>query len=80
MFKLLLGIIILLITTGCNTVTGSIEGTALGVVKYVKTTYHYSTCIFTKTQCGDLDLDQIIFDLIALQFGACFLYTQQVVE
>ena len=34
-----------------------VEGTALGVAKDVKTTYHYSTCIFTKTQCGDLDLD-----------------------
>ena len=43
--------------TGCNTVTGTIEGGALGVVKDVKTTYHYSTCIFTNTQCGDLDLD-----------------------
>ena len=48
---------ILFALTGCNTVTGSIEGIALGVVKDVKTTYHYSTCIFTKTQCGDLDLD-----------------------
>ncbi len=43
--------------TGCNTVTGTIEGGALGVVKDIKTTHHYSTCIFTKTQCGDLDLD-----------------------
>ncbi len=43
--------------SSCNTVTGSIEGTALGVVKDVKTTYHYSTCIFTKVTCGDLDLD-----------------------
>ena len=49
------GLFILL--TGCNTVTGTIEGGALGVVKDAKTTYHYSTCIFTKTQCGDLDLD-----------------------
>jgi hypothetical protein len=56
-FKRLLVIFIILPLTGCNTVTGSIEGTALGVVKDVKTTYHYSTCIFTKTQCGDLDLD-----------------------
>ena len=56
-FKNLLIIFILFALTGCNTVTGSIEGTALGVVKDVKTTYHYSTCIFTKTQCGDLDLD-----------------------
>ena len=48
---------IMLITSSCNTVTGSIEGTALGVAKDVKTTYHYSTCVFTKVQCGDLDLD-----------------------
>ena len=27
------------------------------VVKDAKTTYHYSTCVFTKTTCGDLDLD-----------------------
>ena len=50
-------ILIFLIFTGCNTVTGTVEGTALGVVKDVKTTYHYSTCIFTKTTCGDLDID-----------------------
>ena len=50
-------IFIFLIFSGCNTITGTIEGTALGVVKDVKTTYHYSTCVFTKTQCGDLDLD-----------------------
>ena len=56
-FRRLLIISILIALTGCNTVTGSIEGTALGVVKDVKSTYHYSTCIFTKTQCGDLDLD-----------------------
>ena len=55
--RFLLTLFILFITTGCNTVTGSIEGTALGVAKDVKTTYHYSTCIFTKIQCGDLDLD-----------------------
>jgi predicted small secreted protein len=53
-----LSIIFVLFTlTGCNTVTGSIEGTAMGVAKDVKTTYHYSTCVFTKVQCGDLDLD-----------------------
>ena len=45
------------LTSGRNTVTGSIEGTALGVVKDVKTTYHYTTCVFTEVQCGDLDLD-----------------------
>ncbi len=47
----------LLFFTSCNTVTGTIEGTALGVVKDAKTTYHYTTCVFTKTTCGDLDLD-----------------------
>ena len=52
----LLTIILLFILTGCNTVTGSIEGTALGVAKDVKTTYHYTTCVFTKVQCGNLDL------------------------
>ncbi len=41
----------------CNTVTGTIEGTAIGVVKDIKTTYHYTTCVFTKVQCGDLDLN-----------------------
>jgi len=56
-FKRLIVVFILFALTGCNTVTASIEGTALGVVKDVKTTYHYSTCVFTKIQCGDLDLD-----------------------
>ncbi len=41
----------------CNTVTGTVEGTARGVVKDVKTIHHYSTCVFTKKQCGDLDLE-----------------------
>jgi hypothetical protein len=36
-FKRLLVIFIIIPLTGCNTVTGSIEGTALGVVKDVKT-------------------------------------------
>tara|TARA_B100002019_G_scaffold37715_1_gene31524 strand:+ start:909 stop:1079 length:171 start_codon:yes stop_codon:yes gene_type:complete len=55
--KKILSIFFLLLLTNCNTVTGTIEGTALGVVKDVKTTYHYSTCIFTNVECGDLDLD-----------------------
>ena len=55
--KPLLIIILLFVLTGCNTVTGSIEGTALGVAKDAKSTYHYTTCVFTKVQCGDLDLD-----------------------
>ena len=53
----LLFISLFLFLSGCNTVTGTIEGTALGVVKDAKTTYHYGTCVFTKTTCGDLDLD-----------------------
>ncbi len=57
MFKKYILIFLLTVLTACNTVTGSIEGTALGVVKDVKSTYHYSTCIFTKVTCGDLDLD-----------------------
>ena len=47
----------LLFLTNCNTVTGTVEGTAIGVIKDIKTTHHYTTCVFTKTQCGDLDLD-----------------------
>jgi len=50
-------IIVLLVLSNCNTVTGTVEGTVRGVYKDIKTTHHYSTCIFTKTQCGDLDLD-----------------------
>ena len=57
MFKSYLLVFCFLFLSGCNTVTGTIEGTALGVVKDVKTTYHYSTCVFTNTTCGDLDLD-----------------------
>ena len=64
-----------LFISACNTVTGTVEGTALGVVKDVKTTYHYSTCIFTKVTCGDLDLDWSIFDLTASLFCACYLYS-----
>ena len=55
--KLTFFFILLVALQSCNTVTGSIEGTAIGVAKDVKTTYHYTTCIFTKIQCGDLDLD-----------------------
>ena len=57
MIKKNLIVFIFFLFSACNTVTGSIEGTALGVVKDIKTTYHYSTCVFTKVQCGDLDLD-----------------------
>ena len=48
---------------GPNTVTGTIEGTTLEVVKDVKNTYHYSTCVFTKDTCGDLDLDWEYFEI-----------------
>ena len=47
----------LLFLSNCNTVTGTVEGTARGIYKDIKTTHHYATCVFTKTQCGDLDLD-----------------------
>ena len=47
----------LITLSNCNTVTGTVEGTIRGVAKDIKTTHHYSTCIFTKTQCGNLDLD-----------------------
>jgi predicted small secreted protein len=53
-FLILLTFILL---SNCNTVTGTIEGTVIGVAKDVKTTYHYTTCVFTHVQCGDLDLD-----------------------
>ena len=50
-------LLILFLISGCNTVTGTVEGTARGIYKDAKTFHHYSTCIFTRTQCGDLDLD-----------------------
>ena len=56
-FFLILIISVFLSVSGCNTVTGTIEGGALGVIKDIKTTHHYTTCVFTDTQCGDLDLD-----------------------
>ncbi len=56
-FFLIVIINIFLSVSGCNTVTGTIEGGALGVIKDIKTTLHYTTCVFTDTQCGDLDLD-----------------------
>jgi len=40
-----------------NTVTGTVEGTPRGIYRDIKSTHHYTACIFTKTQCGDLDLD-----------------------
>ena len=50
-------LLIFILLSNCNTVTGTIEGTAIGIAKDVKTTYHYTTCVFTDVQCGDLDLD-----------------------
>ncbi len=55
--KIIILIFVTLLINNCNTVTGTVEGTVRGVYKDFKTTHHYSTCIFTKTQCGDLDLD-----------------------
>tara|TARA_Y100000996_G_C22143388_1_gene487222 strand:- start:29 stop:184 length:156 start_codon:yes stop_codon:yes gene_type:complete len=48
--------VLLNLLSACNTVTGTVEGTALGVIKDVKTITHYSTCVFTDTECGDLNL------------------------
>ena len=53
--------------------TGTVEGTVRGIAKDVKTTHHYTTCIFTKTQCGNLNLDWSIFDLTQELFYACYL-------
>ena len=50
MFKKYIFIFFFLLTASCNTVTGTIEGTALGVVKDVKSTYHlmgFETDFFT---------------------------------
>ena len=55
--KLYLVSFTLLLLSSCNTVTGTVEGTARGIYKDVKTVHHYSTCLFTRGQCGDLDLD-----------------------
>ena len=45
-----------ILLNACNTVTGTVEGVAGGIVRDVKTIHHYSTCMFTDTKCGDLDL------------------------
>ena len=47
---------LLSLLNACNTVTGTVEGVGGGIVRDVKTIHHYSTCIFTDVQCGDLDL------------------------
>ena len=54
--KILVSITKVFFISGCNTITNTVEGVSRGVYKDVKTTYHYSTCIFTDVQCGDLDL------------------------
>jgi predicted small secreted protein len=57
MLNKILILLTFVLLSNCNTVTGTIEGTAIGIAKDVKTTYHYTTCVFTDVQCGDLDLD-----------------------
>ena len=57
MLNRILILLTFVLLSNCNTVTGTIEGTAIGIAKDVKTTYHYTTCVFTDVQCGDLDLD-----------------------
>ena len=54
--KKVLLIFCFLALTNCNTVSGTLEGSVRGVKRDVQTTAHYTTCIFTKVQCGDLDL------------------------
>ena len=48
--------VILILLNACNTVTGTVEGTSRGIINDVKTFHHYGTCIFSDTQCGDLNL------------------------
>ncbi len=48
--------VLLIFLNGCNTLTGTVEGTTHGIIKDVKTIHHYSTCIFTNTECGDINL------------------------
>tara|TARA_Y100000748_G_C15347330_1_gene430439 strand:- start:326 stop:508 length:183 start_codon:yes stop_codon:yes gene_type:complete len=55
--KIFFYFILSILLQSCNTVTGTVEGSARGVIKDAKTLHHYSTCVFTKTQCGDLDLE-----------------------
>ena len=55
--KVIFLLFLLFILNHSNTVAGTVEGTSGGVYKNIKTTHHYLTCIFTKAQCGDLDLD-----------------------
>ena len=57
MLNKILILLTFVLLSNCNTVTGTIEGTAIVIAKDVKTTYHYTTCVFTDVQCGDLDLD-----------------------
>ncbi len=57
LLKKFLLFLFLITLSNCNTVTGTVEGTVRGITKDIKSTHHYSTCIFTKTQCGNLDLD-----------------------
>mgnify|MGYP006083511215 CR=1 FL=1 len=48
--------VMLFFLNACNTVTGTVEGTGQGIVKDIKTFKHYGTCLFTETQCGQLNL------------------------
>jgi hypothetical protein len=54
--KILSIFICLELLSACNTLTGTVEGTTHGIIKDVKTIHHYSTCIFTDTECGDINL------------------------
>jgi len=46
--------ILLIILNACNTITGTVEGAGIGIINDVKAIHHYTTCVFTDVQCGDL--------------------------
>ena len=54
--KITFCVILLIILNACNTVTGTVEGTGVGIINDIKTIHHYTTCVFTNVQCGDLTL------------------------
>ncbi|WP_440934407.1 hypothetical protein [Candidatus Pelagibacter sp.] len=57
--KKLLILFLLLALNSCNTLTNTVEGSGVGkgIARDVKSLYHYSTCVFSRVQCGDLKFD-----------------------
>ncbi len=56
---------LLLTLNSCNTVTSTAEGSGVGkgIARDVKYLYHYSTCVFSRVQCGDLRFDWLKFEI-----------------